>query len=426
MNRNILALAIGAAVAVPAAQAIDLGNGVSVSGFGTLGIVHSSDNDADYTLNLLQPAKGVGRSNDTTYRLDSKAAVQMDWRATDNLSFTGQLISKLHYDRTWTPDLALAFAKFKITPELDVRVGRLRPPIYMLSDYLDVNYANTWVRPPVEFYSAAPVDHMEGVDLLWQPQTGDISWLVQPYFGTSRLDAPDSAEFELDKIFGVNVTSTLGNLTLRAGYLLTEMTIHSDGIAAAIGALTNPAGLCGIDPIACRQGHSLEPDAKDASFGSLGAAWDNGQYFVSGEWGHRTLQNLLSDTTSWYVTGGTRIGKWTPYATFASTTNDSQKRFSGSNSAVVIPPGAPAGAVINGIVTALRQSNAMDQQTVSLGVRYDLTRNVALKTQWDHVMTDCGSPSAGTCDGTFVNQKPGFDNKSQEVDLITASIDYRF
>ncbi|TAL08755.1 MAG: hypothetical protein EPO03_03210 [Porticoccaceae bacterium] len=426
MNRNLLTLAIASALAMPAAQAIDLGNGVSVKGFGTVGMVHSNNSDADYTLNLLQPTKGVGRSSDTTYRLDTKAGLQLDWLASDNISFTGQVISKLRYDRTWTPDMALAFVKFKIAPDVDVRAGRLRPPVYMLSDYLDVNYANTWVRPPVEFYSAAPVDHMEGVDVLWRPSTGDLTWLVQPYIGSSRLDAPEGAEFELDKLIGLNVTTTLGDLTLRAGYLASEMTIHSDGIKGAINALTDPAGLCGLDPVACRQGYSLDPDAKDVSFASLGAAWDNGQYFVSGEWGHRTLRNLLSDTTAWYVTGGTRIGKWTPYITYANSKNDSPNSFSGSDSAVVVPPGVPAGAVINGLVTALRQSNAMDQQTASLGVRYDLNKNVALKTQWDHVMTDCSSPSAGTCDGTFANQKPGFDNKSQEVDLISASIDYRF
>jgi hypothetical protein len=426
MNRNFLALTVASALAAPGALAIDLGNDVSLKGFGTVGMVHSNNGDADYTTNLLQPVEGVGRSHATTHRLDTKAGVQLDWSASDNLSLTGQVISKLRYDRTWTPQVALAFVKFKVANDLDVRAGRLRPPVYMLSDYLDVNYANTWVRPPVEFYAAAPVDHMEGVDVLWRPSTGDLTWLVQPYIGTSRLDAPDGAEFELDKLMGLNVSTTLGDLTLRAGYLSSDMTIHSDGLKGAINALRDPAGLCGIDPIACRQGDSLEPDAKSATFASLGASWDNSQYFVSGEWGKRSIEAFLSDTTAWYVTGGTRIGKWTPYATYASSNNDSPKDFSGSNSEVMIPPGIPAGAVINGIATALLQSNGMDQQTLSLGVRYDLTRNVALKTQWDHVKTDCSSPSAGTCDGIFGNQKAGFDNESQEADLISASIDYRF
>ena len=72
------------------------------------------------------------------------------------------------------------------------------------------------------------------------------------------------AEFELDKLMGLNVSTTLGDLTLRAGYLSSDMTIHSDGLKGAINALRDPAGLCGIDPVACRQGDSLEPDAKSA------------------------------------------------------------------------------------------------------------------------------------------------------------------
>ena len=414
MNRNLLSLAIASALAMPAAQAIDLGNGVSVKGFGTVGMVHSSNNDADYVVNMFQP-RGAGRSDEASYKVDTKAAVQLDWLASDSVSFTGQLMSKQSYDRTWTPDVALAFVKFKITPDLDVRAGRLRPPIYMMSDYLDVNYANTWVRPPVELYSVAPIDNIDGVDMLWRPTTGSLSWLVQPYFGHSRPDMPDGVELELDKMMGLNVSTTLGDFTVRASYLHTEVSLHSDGLKAAINALSDPAGLCGVDPVACRQGAALETDADDAIFAALGAAWDNGQYFVSSELGKRSTQSLFADSTSWYVTGGARIGKWTPYVTYASAKNDSQTSFSGSS----IP-------VTNAITTALLQSNPMDQQTASLGVRYDLNKNVALKTQWDHVMTDCGSPSAGTCDGTFANQKPGFDNKSQEVDLISASIDYRF
>lgn len=425
MNRNHLALAIASALAMPAVQAIDLGNGVSVKGFGTVGMVHSSSDEADYVVNMFQPA-GAGRSDDISYKVDTKAAVQLDWLASDGVSFTGQLMSKQNYDRTWTPTVALAFAKFKLAEDLDVRVGRLRPPIYLMSDYLDVNYANTWVRPPVELYSQAPIDNMDGVDMLWQPTTGDLSWLIQPYFGHSRPDMPDGVELELDNMMGLNVSSSLGDFTVRASYLYTEVTLHSDGLKAAINALSDPAGLCGIDPIACRQAASLETDASDASFAALGASWDNGQYFVSSELGKRSTQSLFPDSTSWYVTGGTRIGKWTPYVTYASSTNDSEKRFSGSSSAVIIPPGVPAGAVINGITTALLQSTPMDQQTASLGLRYDLNKNVALKTQWDHVMTDCDSPAAGTCGGIFANQEPGFANESQDVDLISASIDYRF
>jgi hypothetical protein len=425
MNRKLLSLAIASALAMPAAQAIDLGNGVSVKGFGTVGMVHSSNRDADYVVNMFQP-RGAGRSDETSYKVDTKAAVQLDWLASDSVSFTGQLMSKQNYDRTWTPAVALAFVKFKIAQDLDVRAGRLRPPIYMMSDYLDVNYANTWVRPPVELYSVAPIDNIDGVDVLWRPTLGGLSWLVQPYFGHSRPDMPDGVELELDKMMGLNVSTTLGDFTVRASYLHTEVSLHSDGLKAAINALSDSAGLCGVDPVACRQGAALETDADDAVFAALGAAWDNGQYFVSSELGKRSTQSLFADSTSWYVTGGTRIGKWTPYVTYASARNDSQTSISGSSSAVIIPPGVPAGAITNGVTTALLQSNAMDQQTASLGLRYDLNKNVALKTQWDHVMTDCDSPSAGTCGGIFANQEPGFANESQEIDLISASIDYRF
>ena len=40
----------------------------------------------------------------------------------------------------------------------------------MLSDSLLVNYANVWVRPPVEVYSLVPVNELDGIDLFYREQ----------------------------------------------------------------------------------------------------------------------------------------------------------------------------------------------------------------------------------------------------------------
>ncbi len=66
----------------------------------------------------------------------------MDWKALDRLSFTAQAVSKQDANNTYVPELQIAFAKFKILSDLDIRAGRIRPPFFMLSDYLDMFYAN--------------------------------------------------------------------------------------------------------------------------------------------------------------------------------------------------------------------------------------------------------------------------------------------
>jgi len=110
---------------------------------------------------------------------------------------------------------------------------------------------------------------------------------------------------------------------------------------------------------------------------STGGTWDNGGYFISGEFGKAaSTTTLLADSGSWYLTGGIRLGLWTPYANY--------------------------------LVTAILQNTAQSQHTLSAGVRYDILSNLSLKLQWDHTATQCNTPSAGTCDGLFGNTTAAF------------------
>ncbi|MFZ4504624.1 MAG: hypothetical protein ACOYM1_11815, partial [Methylovulum sp.] len=160
-----LMLVLAAVLTLPRAYALDLGHDVTIKGFGTAGLVYNGNNQADFVANNFLNPRGAGRTEDVSVVNDSKLGLQMDWQATSRLSFTGQAVSKQDPSNSWVPELQWAFAKFKLLPNLAIRAGRIRPAVYMLSDSLDVNYANPWVRPPTEFYSKAPVSYMEGVDL---------------------------------------------------------------------------------------------------------------------------------------------------------------------------------------------------------------------------------------------------------------------
>ncbi len=215
-------------------QAIDLGHGFTIKGFGTGGLVNSSNRSADFVVNSLFQSTGAGWTNGTSLVVDSKLGVQLDYMATDRLSFAVQGLSKQQYNGSFAPVLEWAYAKFKIMSDLDIRAGRIRPAVYMLSDYLDVNYANPWVRPPVEFYATAPLDRMEGVDFLWRPTTGDVSWLIQPYFGFTQLGASGgNTSLKADNIMGINMTGTYSDLTLRAGFIRTDFSYYTPTLSLA-------------------------------------------------------------------------------------------------------------------------------------------------------------------------------------------------
>ena len=417
MTIRFLLLAVIALTVAPA-HALDLGHGFSLKGFGTAGIVYSDDSRADFVSESILAARGAGRSADISYEVDTKAGAQLDWQATERISLTAQMLVKQFPDHTWNPDLQWGFIKFKATPDLDIRAGRIRPPIYMLSDYLDVNYANPWVRPPTEFYSITPIRRMEGADLLWRPKTGAVTWLVQPYVGRSQT-AARGGEIGLDQILGMNVSASFNDLTLRAGYIHTRMSITSHFMDLAFGTYRQLYDLG--DASAWQPMNHFRPKDREASFGSLGATWDNGDYFVSGEWGRRDTDSSIANVMSWYLTGGARFGQWTPYLTYSELKPDS-------------PFDYQRGSLMTNLVTStLLRGNPSGQRTVSLGLRYDLIENVAIKAQWDHAMTECeSSPDPfygqleGTCAGLFILATEAFTRKGQDVDLLSLSVDFVF
>lgn len=395
------------------AGAIEIADNLSVKGFATLGLTHSDNQRADFVANRYFYPQGAGYNDNLTINVDSRAGVQIDWQATPGVSLTGQLLSRQFASGDWIPQLEWAFAKVNIIPNADLRFGRIRPAIYLLSDYLDVNYANPWIRPPIEFYSPAPMTRMEGIDLLWRPTTGELSWLVQPYIGKTKIDLTSDTQLEVNKIRGINVTTTVKDFTFRGGYIETYLTANAPRFTAAFNGLSL---ICARgDNIACNQIPLLIPENKKSTFASLGLGWDNGQQFLSGEWGKRESDSSIATTTSWYLSGGSRLGKWTPYLTYSQLMNNSPTIFTNGLTSLT-----------NTIITALRLNNPMDQTTTTLGLRYDVAKNTALKVQWDHVNTHCQSISQGTCGGLFVEQQPGFSNSPQNANLVSLAIDVVF
>ncbi len=413
---SIVALVAG--LCSNAAYAIDLGHDVSLKGFGTLGIVNNSTNDADFVANGFSQPRGAGRTENLSVNPDSRLGLQMDWKALERLSFSAQAVSKQGPDNSYVPELQLGFAKFKVLSDLEIRGGRIRPPFFMQSDYLDMFYANPWIRPPTDFYNMVPLSsHMEGVDLLYRPQTGPVSWLIQPYYGTTQLSLKRGVTLNAENIAGINISASFTDFTLRAGYTHMIFT-YKDPIFKSV-AMPALDALCGLDSAVCTQRSNLALTDSGLSIVALGANWDNGDYFLTGELGKRISQNNVIDQTAGYISAGSRLGKFTPYVTYSSMVNNSPTSFSGGT--------GPYAALSNQIVTDIvSQLNYNDQNTKTLGIRYDFYKNLALKVQWDRIDTSTKNGQTNTGTGLFINQTTTFGNNNNAIDLFSTSVDFVF
>lgn len=236
MNNRLLAALLTLPLAASCAHAQDSSDGSAfkISGFGTAALTATNTDDAEFTRGA--QARGAGKSARTG--VDSALGLQVDGKVNDWLSLTGQgVVHKSGIDDNYGADLTWAFAKAKLSEEVSVRVGRLGLPVFMISEYLDVGYANTMLRPAQEVYSQVPAGSIDGIDVTWQKTISETSFTAQAAIGrTNADDAVVSSEKAVNFVvehgpFSARLGRAEGNLTLKFAPVQTKVSFTAIGLA---------------------------------------------------------------------------------------------------------------------------------------------------------------------------------------------------
>lgn len=392
------------------ASAADSGTSMfSFSGFGTLGLVHSSENKADFVSSGITP-NGAGFTRDWSADVDSRIGAQITARFTPQISAILQVISEQNYDNTYRPHVEWANIKYQFTPDLSIRAGRIVLPSFLVSDSRKVGYANPWVRPPVEVYSLVPVSNSDGVDASYRAHVGEFTHTVRASYGFSETKLPTGGAAQAKKSWGLAYTAEHGAATAHISYHKANVTL------ASFKPLFDGFRQFGAEGAALAD--KYDTNGKPFAFIGLGATYDPGAWFVMGEWGSTDSHSVLGRRTAWYTSGGYRLGKFTPYVTYAQTkaassTSDPGLTLSG------LPPflAGPAASLNAGLNASLGLVPV--QKTISIGGRWDFAKNTALKLQFDHTRLGAGSP------GTLINIQPGFQPGGR-FNVFSAAIDFVF
>ncbi|TCI04949.1 porin [Corallincola luteus] len=318
-------------------------NRFNVNGFATVGMGRAS-NDAGY----------ADYDNDGfDFENDSILAVQTTYDVNDEISATLQLVTRGRQD--WDLKAEWAFLSYQFNDATTIRGGKLRLPLYMLSDYLEVGYAYPWARPSEEVYGVIPVSTFTGFDVIHVIDFDESALTFQPIFGESTVDADDSRlglETNFKKVYGLATTYDWDELTLRASYF------HSE---------------TDIDPVPWL-------DDKTGEFYGLGARWDNGDWMVMGEFTRIEVDGQYPDTDSAYIGATYRYNQFSPYVMISWVESK-------DNGERTIP--------IPGVVSALD----VERGTTSAGVRWDFMPNVAVK--FDLTYTDDFDDTSGALSGNI-------------------------
>lgn len=349
MKQKIKLLGLCSAIAVSGAQAE-----IAFNGFAN--IVGGQATDSDKTL--------YGYDDKFDFQNGSLFALQATSDLGDGLGVTAQIISRGNNE--WNPEFEWAYVSYDATDELRFLVGRQRVPFYMYSDFLDVSYAYPWITPPEGVYSV-PFDTFDGLGAIYSTSLGEFDTTLQFIYG-GNSDEIDGGETRFNNLMGLSVTLNREWLTLRAGYIQTNMNVD-----VGTGALAGGWEQSGFPEVA--KNLLIEDDKGD--FVELGFQVDYENVIVVGEYTVLNLDNTpqADKADSYYVMAGYRFDTVLIHATYGADTSDKANFISHV-------PQVPQLAPLINPTQAVIDSQITESDYYTLGVRWDFHDSAALKFEY--------------------------------------------
>lgn len=354
-----LVLAMGLAM-IFLAHADELSPSFALSGFGTLGAVRTTTDEVRFVRDLAQP-EGAGKRWDG--RVDSVFGVQGNLKLNSQVEGVVQVVSRYRYDRSFTPEVSWAYLKFEPDPKLSLRAGRLGTEFFMLADSRMVGYSYLAVRPPGDYFWSLPFYSIDGADAVLSLPLGESILRTKIFYGVSdERIALENREWKLDgsPMSGGYLDLQTGPWVFRLSYA--NIVFRNN---LPLGSVLNTY----LPPAMAQQSVDYLATANTRShYYALGAVYDSGPWQL-----HLMLNHIVQGSNAFqsadggYFQAGYRVGQVTPYVGYSWISSDQR------------------GNTLNPVVAAIMADGRAEQSTTTLGARWDVMRNAALKVQWDHI-----------------------------------------
>ncbi|MFC0336370.1 porin [Kushneria avicenniae] len=336
------------------AQTRFLDDRVTLSGFGTLGLLHSNQEHADFVRDIGQPK---GAEQGWSSRIDTRLGLQADIRFDEKLTGVIQGMSQYHSSGDFSPELMLAFLRYSPDPGFQFRVGRLGWDVDLVSDSRYVGYAYPWIRPPVDHFGVLQLTYIDGADVTFKrPMGSDLIW-ARFFTGrtNSRAYLSDElyANFDADHIYGGHLNYETGAWRFRAGYTRIESDVDYGGTLA-----DQVAQIPGFNT---RRFFNAATGFEQLEVYSVGAIYNPGPLQLQAIWNRDILIRNEIWVDSAFVSAAWRFNDLSPYTVLSAVrTHDDRDDPLNSN---------------------------IEQRTWGVGLRYDVANDLAIKTQVDRIHT---------------------------------------
>ncbi len=274
---------------------------------------------------------------------ESKVGLQGTYTFTPNLSATAQVVGRGNDEIE--VGLEWLYLSYDLTPNWTLQVGRKRLPIYYYSDFQDVGYAYTWVRPPADLYGWE-ISNYNGVNVTYRGEWN--GWSVKSNLLAGREDTKKN---QMQRIYyeppqDVTWKRILGgDLVLNRDWFTTRLTYIQSDVQQwdhDTGERVTP------DPSVARK-------AEKQKIYGISTNIDIDNWFVRSEYSVFDRSSYSYKSKAFMIGVGARFGDFTPMIT--------KTRYKDRNDH------AP--------------DEVQHDSGWSATLRYELTPNTALKVQYD-------------------------------------------
>ncbi|WP_282176928.1 hypothetical protein [Vibrio nereis] len=394
----------------------------SVSGFGTLGYTYESEDNIAYLRDNTQTADP---DDDGTFMSDSNLGLQVDATFNWRWSATAQVLLNNSVDYDLEDITELAFVRYTPSANWSFRAGRIGISAYAAADSRHIDYAHLWVRPPQELYGSVSFNNLDGIGVSYFSNNPDFNWSATVEYGQNRQTGELAAanqdyRTKLDDVLSLSLAldqdewqwqlsyAQVGGLSVEHDELLSSLHAQVKGVA--------DLGVPGISADAQQVYDYLTVNNEPVNYLQAAASYFDGRWcFESEVFKISADQESIPQGVGGYALLGRAFDNITPYAMYGRV-KQSNSRYNSSSDWGALDPALAQ--LQQGTLLGI-DSIRIDQSTYSVGVRWDLLPNLALKAQMDHVEID---PYGY---GLWATSGEGID-KSRDVQVYTLNMNFIF
>ncbi|MBE0369497.1 hypothetical protein [Pseudoalteromonas aurantia] len=353
------------------------GSTLKFDGFTNISLSSSSSETAKVRQLISQP-HGVSNSNIALY--NSSLGVQFEWQASSAWQIVSQLVIKDQKKYDINTLTQLAFVRYMPNADWTIRLGRTGLDLFMMTEYRDIGYSFTQEHLPTEFYAIIPHQNIDGLDLRYKTPTELGLTSIRAFIGHSKASIVSDNNFywnaELKDIAGLTVEIENNNWLLRANYTQSKSgneNAQQQMLKEAIQHISPQ-----VWPSQPQLLTSLDIVGKRFDYSAIGFRFDDTNWIAQSELSYiNSNSEVLNHLRSYYISVGKHIGNHTLMASFsrAKSNNETPEK------PLISTP--ELDFIYNNIV---RHTDfyLIDQYTISMTWRVELSDVSALKLQWDH------------------------------------------